>query len=249
MDRCRDCHNRLRRERRAALAVPIICAYCGRAFDREQSSQKLCSAPCRKAWHRQRIGLVPVVEPRNCAGCSESFLPGRANAQFCSNPCRDRAKHIRRKSDPLYLQARKEYWDAYAVANVEKLREKGRRARSENPEKVRESARRWWQQNKYQYRPTWRVNNPEKHAAKQRRRTQRLRDLTPYPIDHAAVVAKIEYWGGACWLCGVPFEAIDHVKPLAAGGLNIVANLRPICTTHNSQKRSFWRGPKRLFTI
>lgn len=52
---------------------------------------------------------------------------------------------------------------------------------------------------------------------------------------------RIEMWGGLCYLCGSPYEALDHVIPLALGGTNWPANLRPICNSCNAEK-----GGKRL---
>lgn len=55
--------------------------------------------------------------------------------------------------------------------------------------------------------------------------------------------ARIDFYGGKCWFaeCGKEYEAIDHVIPLSGGGTNWPANLRPICTKHNSIK-----GAKRV---
>jgi 5-methylcytosine-specific restriction endonuclease McrA len=43
-----------------------------------------------------------------------------------------------------------------------------------------------------------------------------------------------------CWLCGGPREQVDHVKPIAAGGSHILANLRPICGSCNQKKWATW---------
>lgn len=55
---------------------------------------------------------------------------------------------------------------------------------------------------------------------------------------------KLEYHGHSCWLCGVPVAKgnlhWDHVKPLAAGGPHLVANMRPSCPTCNTKKGNKW---------
>ena len=51
---------------------------------------------------------------------------------------------------------------------------------------------------------------------------------------------RCELYGETCYICGFPAEAIDHVIPLAAGGTNWPANLRPICKTCNSIKAREW---------
>lgn len=57
----------------------------------------------------------------------------------------------------------------------------------------------------------------------------RLRNVPIVPFTQEQLMAKVAYWGGRCWLCGEPWTDIDHVKPIAAGGGHMLANLRPIC--------------------
>ena len=52
----------------------------------------------------------------------------------------------------------------------------------------------------------------------------------------AAVAARIAYYGGRCYLCGAPYQEIDHVIPLARGGSHWPANLRPACRSCNRRK-------------
>ena len=67
-------------------------------------------------------------------------------------------------------------------------------------------------------------------------------------LEHAAKGASTtkqrkdrwEVYGSCCYLCGKPAEATDHVVPLAKGGSNWPANLRPICKHCNSTKGSKW---------
>jgi 5-methylcytosine-specific restriction endonuclease McrA len=65
--------------------------------------------------------------------------------------------------------------------------------------------------------------------------------VVPYTTEQ--LQQKIDYWGGLCWICGAPYEAIDHVKPLNKGGLHILSNLRPICRSCNTRKRDHWPYP------
>jgi 5-methylcytosine-specific restriction endonuclease McrA len=48
--------------------------------------------------------------------------------------------------------------------------------------------------------------------------------------------ARIEYFGGRCWICRGPYDTMDHVIPIARGGTNWASNQRPICTICNSRK-------------
>jgi len=54
------------------------------------------------------------------------------------------------------------------------------------------------------------------------------------------IQARWDYYGNKCYICGKDAEAIDHVVPLAKGGSNWPANLRPICSKCNLKKSSKW---------
>lgn len=56
----------------------------------------------------------------------------------------------------------------------------------------------------------------------------------------AKVASRIELWGGLCYICGKPADAVDHVKPLAHGGAHLPCNLRPICKACNGRKSGRW---------
>jgi 5-methylcytosine-specific restriction endonuclease McrA len=58
-----------------------------------------------------------------------------------------------------------------------------------------------------------------------------------------AVEARIAYFGGRCYRCGVPTHGIDHVIPMGRGGRNVPANVRPCCPPCNSAKNvKDWRS-------
>jgi 5-methylcytosine-specific restriction endonuclease McrA len=60
-------------------------------------------------------------------------------------------------------------------------------------------------------------------------------------FTEAQVAARVAFYGGLCWICrAAPYEALDHVKPLARGGSNWPANLRPACHPCNSRKGARW---------
>jgi 5-methylcytosine-specific restriction endonuclease McrA len=65
----------------------------------------------------------------------------------------------------------------------------------------------------------------------------------PGVYSRVAVQARIDFYGGRCWICSATAYAMDHVKPLAQGGSNWPANLRPICTAlQRSQEREVASG-------
>jgi hypothetical protein len=70
---------------------------------------------------------------------------------------------------------------------------------------------------------------------------RRLELLAAGRATAAQIKARVEFYGGLCWICRTaPYQAIDHVKPLARGGSNWPANLRPACKSCNSRKGARW---------
>jgi len=130
-----------------------------------------------------------------------------------------------------------------------------RRWRQENKEKVLAQRERWNQENLEKILAQSRkyyAENREKVQARQRRYQQkypeklrnlamlrRVRNLGAKGVaTDEQIQARIDLYGGMCYICGKPYEAIDHVIPLAKGGSNWPANLRPICQSCNSSKGS-----------
>lgn len=50
------------------------------------------------------------------------------------------------------------------------------------------------------------------------------------------LAGRIAYYGWACWMCGDPWDQIDHVLPVSKGGSKWPANLRPSCGPCNRKK-------------
>lgn len=95
----------------------------------------------------------------------------------------------------------------------------------------------------------YRTKHPWRYRAYGQKRRQRMRDATPWPISEKDVEQRMLAQGQKCWMCGNDADTIDHVKPLAAGGLHILANLRPACLSCNSRKRSKWNGIAEIRTF
>jgi 5-methylcytosine-specific restriction endonuclease McrA len=119
------------------------------------------------------------------------------------------------------------YMREYARRNRDVLREAVRSWRRENRERHNANNRAAYQRN-------------IEHSRWQSRVTEQRRRAKKQGADgHATeeqVRARMQVYGERCYLCGDPYEAIDHVIPLARGGSHWPANLRPICTTCNSRK-------------
>ena len=111
------------------------------------------------------------------------------------------------------------YGQRYSQANPEKIRAKARRLKARNPERYR------------QYMKT---------GDRNRRARERL---APGHATTEQQQARWDYFGGLCWMCGIPADVMDHVKPLARDGSGWPANLRPACNRCNQKKRARWPFP------
>lgn len=117
---------------------------------------------------------------------------------------------------------------------------------SDNPERKRQSDRRWAAANvdrRMAVRRRWRHANPEEFRARARlqqarRHARKVSGAIPYTLDQ--LMDRMRYWGLRCWMCGGSFEQIDHVKPLAVGGLDALCNVRPACERCNRKKAATW---------
>lgn len=85
------------------------------------------------------------------------------------------------------------------------------------------------------------VNHYQQRVSKPRRKA--LEDVALGEVTAEQLAARIAYYGGRCWMCSAPWTCIDHVKPLAAGGSNWPANLRPACRSCNARKQHHWPYP------
>lgn len=125
------------------------------------------------------------------------------------------------------VEHRQAYNRLWYQANREKLTDYSRAYRAANQESVADGFRRWYESNKgivraIAYRRRAREAGAEGYA-------------TAVQIE-----ARVTYYGGRCWMCGAPWQEIDHVKPLAKGGSNWPSNLRPACAPCNRGKRDNW---------
>lgn len=91
--------------------------------------------------------------------------------------------------------------------------------------------------------PEYRARRAKRNSeARTRRRARKLGGKT-VPYTREQVDTKISYWGGRCWICKQVIAGLihmDHVKPLAKGGMDCLANVRPACGSCNSRKNDRW---------
>ena len=216
------------------------CGKCGQVkalaefharSDREgtHNSCKTCWREASKQWYQKNR--------------ERHLSNGRAWAR--KNP--EKVRKISRryyKLHPERFQARrKRYWQE----NLEKNRAACRKWRAENLEYSRAKVREWNRQHLPRVAAklrTWRKKNPERaKAIDDRKRAKRAKALGTATFEQ--IKARIDFYGNRCAYCGGPYEHVDHVIPLARGGSNWPANLRPACArcnqSKNAKKLSEWR--------
>lgn len=161
-----------------------------------------------------------------------------ANPERVRQIDRKRASHPRRKRQIAASQKR----------HRPKYKAREARQRRENPERFREIERLWRARNKEsiaERKRRYRTTNPN-IAWQEKAKTHRRRALAKIGPSAEEIQQKMEYHGYRCWICGDISNSVDHVKPLAAGGPHILANLRPACIPCNSRKHARWYGAAEL---
>lgn len=100
------------------------------------------------------------------------------------------------------------------------------------------------------YSATWRAANKEHISAYNRTYERRMYEhkkgrqdavsSRSIPFSKNDLQKRIDYFGGKCWICGEPWQHLDHVKPIKAGGWHALSNIRPACARCNRRKSSLW---------
>lgn len=199
----------------------------------------------------------------------QNISPGDARTKYCSQLCRGRAKTARINADPAMLvtrlESRHRAGNAYHARNRERSNQVSREYYWNNLEESRASARAryhadpqaailrkrvWIRENREHVRARMRDYYAENRVTyvsySLKRRAARVRWGAVQLITPEMLAGKLAYWGSSCWMCGDPFQAWDHVKPLAKGGAHLLCNLRPSCNTCNCRKSAKWLGVVRL---
>ena len=202
------------------------------------------------------------MEEKRCTKCGEVKLVSEFYKDTSRRDgLRERCKACRRADSKAYYTAhsveciaRGKAWRkahperarvlmrAWHAANTEKNRAYQKEWRDANRKHIRVRHKNWRDTNQEQCRATgkaWRDAHPERlRAVRANRRARENGAAGQASIEQ--MTARWDYYGGLCYICGMPAEATDHVIPLAKGGSNWPANLRPICKRCNSVKGAKW---------
>jgi 5-methylcytosine-specific restriction endonuclease McrA len=177
---------------------------------------------------------------------SENFHRAARMADGLSSWCKECSKAYTRARVQASPEANRERSKAWYAKNPERGKARARAVRMADPERKKAQDAAWRQANadhKREMDRAWVARNLDRARFSKRVRQQRRRALQLAAEGFASmeqVQARIDYYGGLCYLCKAAWEQIDHVKPLSKGGSNWPANLRPICTSCNCAKGARW---------
>jgi 5-methylcytosine-specific restriction endonuclease McrA len=138
---------------------------------------------------------------------------------------RSKEHHKSNKNKPEYKKALLIRAQAWVRENPERYQANRHGWRQKNIKRIAELARKY------------RKENPEQRRAAHNRRRFRKQNANG-TTDKEQFKARIEMFGGICAYCNSPYEHMDHVIPLAKGGTNWPANLRPACAKCNTSKHA-----------
>lgn len=231
-----------------------ICKKCSSEFSGAHC--RVCAnayaARYREA-NRERLRLASAAARRaNPAASNEAWDKWRAaNA----DKVKAAAKAWRKAHPGKYKEAAAAYHAAHAdkikarhaawhVANFDKVKERGARYRSANREKVIATAAKYRAENKEKIRAAttlWRSKNLDYLRLVQHRRRARKRGSAGVlSVDLKDKLFKLQK--GKCPCCGLALGRnyhLDHIMPLARGGLNTDSNiqlLRAVCNLRKNAK-------------
>lgn len=184
-----------------------------------------------------------MMECRNChKQKEESAFKKRSSSKTgyvstCKRCAADYSKQYyseHREERLVYAQQHRETYPA----RVSQAKKASYSKKKSHYQKANRSWREANQERKSEIDRLWRLNNPERRYAAEKRR--RLK-ITKHHIDPQLLEQKIDYWGRVCWICKVnPYQSLDHVKPLSKGGAHMLCNIRPACSRCNSSKGDKW---------
>jgi 5-methylcytosine-specific restriction endonuclease McrA len=214
------------------------CQECGRP---KKWRGRLCDV-CR-SWYRYHPGEGPRPTGRFCGHCGAGIDHLKTHARYCSEACGEVARGERRAERIAIKPCRvcgtsfRPRQDAQDVCGQRcgwTLASRKRRARLVTGVRAQESR-------------SYRARRPQHVVIRQRelkrvtqaRRNARKAGVLTIPFTADQLAQRLSMFPG-CWMCGGQPESVDHVKPVAAGGAHVLANLRPACGSCNSAKRDRW---------
>lgn len=213
----------------------LSCSESG--CDRPARFRGMC--PKHYQWH-QRNPDGPIAA-KSCTVCGAMFRPIRGDRQItCSKPCYKEAACRRTRAWRDEHPDLKTWLASQYARHREANQQRGREYYAAHREQGRVNARAWVEANREKRREIQRrykrsENGRQRDLASVHNRNARIRNA-PGVASVEQMRARWDYYGGRCWMCGRLADEWDHVIPVARGGSNWPANLRPACRQCNVRK-------------
>lgn len=190
---------------------------------------------------RETPGLLTNVFGAMCASCGETkpveefpLRDGGYRRGDCSPCFKAKKAAYSKRSRPrirLYERRKKAVRSAYRRAYDAKHPEKRREYH------LRQMAKPGVKERMYAKNKEWAAANPDKIRAIWQTRRAREKDAFVEPIDFAQVRLRDK---GGCGICSLPVppdeESLDHIIPLAKGGLHQMSNVQLAHLSCNKRK-------------
>ena len=206
----------------------------------------------RKARHRERSRAWREANPerareQNRAWREANLERKREQDRAWREANRERLRERSRAWREANPERKREQDRAWREANPERVWRRNRAWREVNPERDRERKRAWYEANRERDKEqnrAWREANPERRRELSRQSQRTRRAIKAGAIDTclpnvslAAINRRFWLFRNACAYCGSHDSLhLDHVNPLARGGLHTPRNLVPACERCNLSK-------------
>src|SRR5690606_31339978 len=187
---------------------------------------------------QRSVPTVKICSACGAEGPAESFPPKRSTCKPCRSAqnaeWRARRSEELREANRQWRAANADRLKAYRLENAERIARQARERHAANRDYRTAVRQEWRRRNRERDRENhrrWRAAHRAELLAREMERYWLTRTLA----DSVHLIeARIAYYGGKCWICRTAdYEHLDHVKPLAKGGLHLPANLRPACAPCN----------------
>ncbi|MGD9705226.1 MAG: HNH endonuclease [Acidimicrobiia bacterium] len=157
------------------------------------------------------------------------------------------AERLRKQSAAYHAtnaDRRREQMAAYKAANADRIREQKVAYNAANADRIREqkvaynaaNADRIREQ-KAAYRQTPEGKARDARANAKRRAALSASDATLTAEEWATILDRFDH---RCYVCGAPWEELEHLTPLSRGGTHSAENVRPSCTECNRGTGGKW---------
>lgn len=226
------------------------CAWCGKEFEAATIRTVCCSEPCRRRWNhsKRHPDWYRKTGERECQVCGKIFEPLSYRAVYCSRRCKDKERPGRaERQRELYAAKRIGYKSRSQI-----MREAQERQAERDKQKEKELAERYavahycvqCGREFHTLQPNQKTCSKECSRAQRNRRNDKRINQQNIVDRNITLATLYRRDKGVCHICGMPcdyndfeirngnkvvldlYPTIDHVIPLARGGLHEWGNVK-----------------------